>query len=108
MSARPPVERELQLTFIGGLVLSAPLLLLGLALASERLLFAGIVILALTPVVGAVVLTFELLVARDWPFAAVSVLILLVLASSLAAASRLSHARRATEPRPPALPATAR
>lgn len=107
MSARPPVERELQLTFIGGLMLSAPLLLVGLALASERLLLAGIVILAFTPVVGAVVLTLELLAARDWPFAAVSVFILLVLASSLVAAARLSDARRTEEPRP-ALPIGAR
>lgn len=93
MSGRPPVERQLQLAFIGGLVVSAPLLLLGLATASERLLGAGIVVLALTPVLGAVLLTVELLVARDWPFAAVSVFVLLVLGSSLVAASRLSAAR---------------
>jgi len=80
------LERRLEAVLTTGLSVSGLLLLAGLVLGRSALLHWGILLLMLTPVARVVVLTAELLRARDWPFALVSLWILGVLASSLVVA----------------------
>ena len=68
---------------MGGLLVAAALLVLGLALERTVFLKWGILVLMTTPVARAVVVTVGLLRERDWLFAAVSLWILAVLASSV-------------------------
>jgi uncharacterized membrane protein len=79
----------LELTFAGGLVVSAAALLLGLLLAQEPLLRLGVLALIATPPAATVMLALGLASERDWLFAAISLWVLLVLASSLSVALRL-------------------
>jgi uncharacterized membrane protein len=82
--SRPsPLERTIEVVLMGGLLASAAFLVTGLALGREPLLKWGILLLMTTPVARAVVVTIGLLRERDWLFAAVSLWILAVLASSL-------------------------
>lgn len=67
---------------MGGLLVAAVLLVLGLALDRSLFLKWGILALMTTPAARAVVVTVGLLRERDWLFAAVSLWILSVLASS--------------------------
>jgi hypothetical protein len=83
------VERVLQWVYTAALLIAAPLLLAGLLLQDSRLLEAGVLAVMTTPVVGAVLLTAALAIARDWRFTAVALLVLAVLGSSLYAASVL-------------------
>jgi uncharacterized membrane protein len=78
-----PLERAIEVVLMGGLLSSAGLLLVGLALDRGLLLKWGILVLMTTPVARAVVVTVGLLRARDWLFAAVSLWILAVLGSSV-------------------------
>lgn len=78
-----PLERTIEVVLMGGLLVSAGLLLAGLTLDRVDLLKWGILVLMTTPVARAVVVTIGLLRARDWLFAAVSLWILGVLGSSL-------------------------
>lgn len=68
---------------MGGLLAAAVLLVSGLTLDRAVLLKWGILVLMATPVARVVVVTVGLLRERDWLFAAVSLWILSVLASSL-------------------------
>lgn len=68
---------------MGGLLVAAALLVLGLALERTVFLKCGILVLMTTPVARAVVVTVGLLRERDWLFAAVSLWILAVLGSSV-------------------------
>jgi uncharacterized membrane protein len=77
-----PLERTIEAVLMGGLLVAAALLVLGLALDRGALLKGGILVLMTTPVARAVVVTVGLLRERDWLFAAVSLWILSVLASS--------------------------
>lgn len=72
-----------------GLALSGLLLLAGLLAGQGRLLWAGMLVLLLTPAARVVVVTVGLVQRRDWVFALVSIWILGVLASSFYVAARL-------------------
>jgi uncharacterized membrane protein len=81
------LERTIEVVLTAGLLASAALLLAGLTLDRTLLLKWGILMLMATPVARVVVVTVELLRAKDWLFAAVSLWILAVLGSSLYLAS---------------------
>lgn len=83
------VERVLQWVYRLALVAAAALLLGGLLLGETGLLRAGVLTVMITPLVGAVILTGAMAVARDWRFTAVALMVLAILASSLYAAARL-------------------
>lgn len=78
----------LELTFAGGLAVSGAALLLGLVLSQEPLLRLGVLALIATPALATVTLALGLAARRDWLFAAISLWVLLVLASSLTVALR--------------------
>jgi uncharacterized membrane protein len=81
------LERTIEVVLTAGLLASGGLLLAGLTLHRDALLKWGILLLMTTPVARVVVVTVELLRAKDWLFAAVSLWILAVLGSSLYLAS---------------------
>ena len=98
------VERVLRWVFTLALAIAAPLLLAGLLTHSSRLLEAGVLAVMVTPLIGAVIVTVAMALARDWPFTAVALLVLAILASSLYAAARLpppTPARAREAPAPP-------
>jgi hypothetical protein len=74
------------------------LLVAGLVAGSSALLWWGVLVLMLTPVLRALVLTLGLVRERDWTFALVSLLILGVLGSSAVTGLRFAAARRAAPP----------
>ena len=82
-SATSALDRTIEVVLMGGLAVSAVLLVAGLALDREVLLRWGILVLMATPVARVVVVTFGMLRERDWLFAAISVWILSVLGSSI-------------------------
>jgi uncharacterized membrane protein len=81
-------ERAIEVVLTAGLLLSALLLLFGLAGGGETALRAGLALLWLTPCARVVVLTVGLALERDATFAALSAGILLVLLSSVWVAFR--------------------
>jgi uncharacterized membrane protein len=83
------VERVLRWVFTLALAIAAPLLLAGLLTDSSRLLEAGVLAVMVTPLIGAVIVAVAMALARDWPFTAVALVVLAILASSLYAAARL-------------------
>ncbi len=97
-SARTPaqtarLERVIGLVLRGGVVVSSVCLMAGLLLslagiepAATLLLNAGIVVLLATPVSRVVVSTVEYVVERDWPFAALTFIVLMELVASAVAA----------------------
>jgi uncharacterized membrane protein len=82
-SATSALDRTIEVVLMGGLAVSAALLVAGLALGRADLLRWGILVLMTTPVARVVVVTIGMLRERDWLFAAVSVWILAVLGSSV-------------------------
>jgi len=82
-SATSALDRTIEIVLMGGLAVSAVLLVAGLALDREVLLRWGILVLMATPVARVVVVTIGMLRERDWLFAAISVWILSVLGSSI-------------------------
>jgi uncharacterized membrane protein len=76
------LRRSLESILTGGLAVSAMLLLAGLVRGEGSTLHAGIVLLILTPVARVLAVTVGFLHARDWAFAALSLAVLGVLASS--------------------------
>jgi uncharacterized membrane protein len=82
-SATSGLDRTIEVVLMGGLAVSASLLVAGLTLDRTDLLRWGILVLMATPVARVVVVTVEMLRERDWLFAAVSLWILAVLASSV-------------------------
>ena len=90
------MERVIESALTAGLLASATLLLLGLELGVPGALRGGIVLLLFTPVARVIVSTVGLFLARDWVFGAVSLFVLLVLASGIFVATRLPR------PAPPA------
>jgi uncharacterized membrane protein len=74
--------RSLEAILTAGLAVSATLLLAGLVLGGGSTLRAGIVLLILTPVARVLAVTVGFLYVRDWAFAALSLAVLAVLASS--------------------------
>ena len=86
-SATSALDRTIEVVLMGGLAVSAALLVAGLALGRADLLRWGILVLMTTPVARVVVVTIGMLRERDWLFAAVSIWILSVLGSSVYLAS---------------------
>ena len=86
-SATSGLDRTIEVVLMGGLAVSASLLVAGLTLDRTDFLRWGILVLMATPVARAVVVTVEMLRERDWLFAAVSLWILSVLGSSVYLAS---------------------
>jgi uncharacterized membrane protein len=82
-STTSALDRTIEVVLMGGLAVSAALLVAGLALGRADLLRWGILVLMTTPVARVVVVTIGMLRERDWLFAAVSLWILAVLASSV-------------------------
>jgi len=82
-SATSALDRTIEVVLMGGLAVSAALLVGGLALDREALLRWGILVLMATPVARVVVVTIGMLRERDWLFAAISLWILSVLGSSI-------------------------
>ena len=76
------LDRVVEIVLSGGLLLSAALLLAGLASGRAALLWLGVLAMLLTPVARVVVVTAGLVLRRDWLFAAVSLWILGVLCFS--------------------------
>jgi uncharacterized membrane protein len=91
-----PLERFIEWVLTTGLLLSALLLVLGLATGSTRALSFGIVALMLTPVSRVIVVTLGLLWKRDWIFGALSLFVLLVLLCGIgvAAGFAVGHSTR--------------
>jgi uncharacterized membrane protein len=97
-SARTPaqtarLERVIGRVLRGGVVVSSVCLTTGLVLsltgvepAATLLLNAGIIVLLATPVSRVVVSTVEYAVERDWPFAALTFIVLMELVASAVAA----------------------
>ena len=77
------LEKVVEDALVGGLVLSAALLLGGILTESGSALGWGLVLLMLTPVARVTVLTIGLLVQREWLFGAVSFFVLAVLGSGI-------------------------
>ena len=82
-STTSALDRTIEVVLMGGLAVSAALLVAGLALGRADLLRWGILVLMTTPVARVVVVTIGMLRERDWLFAAVSLWILAVLGSSV-------------------------
>ncbi len=89
MKAPADLARTIEVVLTTGLLLSATLLLVGLAAGSPASLHWGILLLMLTPVARVVVLTVGLLHEGDWLFGALSLAILAVLGASMLAGSKL-------------------
>ena len=87
------MERIIGRVLRGGVIVSSACLTAGLLLslltggpAAAFLLNAGIVVLLATPVSRVIVSIFEYVVQRDWPFATLTVIVLLELVASAVAA----------------------
>ena len=85
----PDIDRVIEVVLTAGLALSAVLLLAGLLSGGAGLLKWGTVTLMLTPVARVVVVTVGLFHEGDRLFGFLSLLILGILATSLAVAVRL-------------------
>jgi uncharacterized membrane protein len=86
------LDRVVEGVLTAGLALSALLLLAGLLSGNRHpLLWAGVLVLLLTPMARVVVVTVAFLHQRDWVFALVSLWILGVLASSFYLASAMGR-----------------
>jgi len=83
------LARIIEVVLTVGLVISAALMLLGLATGSAPTLRAGILLLMLTPVARVAVVTLALLRQRDYVFGLVSLGILGVLCFSMFVGARL-------------------
>jgi len=82
------LERTIELVLEAGLAVSTLLLLAGLVAGAEGPLRWGVLLLMVTPVVRVVVVTAGLALARDWPFALVSLFVLGVLGAGIVVALR--------------------
>ena len=83
------LERAVEAALALGLLAATLLLVGGLGLDQEAWLRAGILLLMFTPVVRVLLVTLGLAHAREWRFAAVSALVLGVLAAGMAVGARL-------------------
>jgi uncharacterized membrane protein len=82
------VERVLRWVYSAALAIAAPLLLAGLLLGRPGLLEAGVLTVMITPVIGVVILSAAMALDRDWPFTAVALLVLAILAAGVFAGAR--------------------
>ena len=88
------LERSIGLVLRAGVAASSACLAIGLALtlagiapaAAAFLLKAGILVLLCTPVARVIISTIEYVSERDWPFAALTAIVLLELLASAVAA----------------------
>jgi uncharacterized membrane protein len=88
-STTSALDRTIEVVLMGGLLIAAALLVGGLLLDRAAFLRWGILVLMTTPVARVVVVTIGMLREKDWLFAAVSLWILAVLASSAYVAAGL-------------------
>jgi uncharacterized membrane protein len=93
IGATPRMERIIGVVLRGGVIVSSSCLTAGLLLtlttggaAAAFLLNAGIIVLLATPVSRVMVSTIEYVIERDWPFAALTFIVLLELIASAVAA----------------------
>jgi uncharacterized membrane protein len=94
-----PLERWIGVVLRGGVMASSACLALGLVLvlingeggAAGILLHTGIIVLLATPVARVVVSTVQYTIARDWTFAALTIIVLVELMASVAAAFMLNR-----------------
>jgi len=91
---RTRLERSIGMVLRAGVAASSACLAIGLAMTlagaappvAALLLKIGVLVLLCTPVARVVISTFEYVSARDWPFAALTAIVLLeLLASAIAA-----------------------
>ena len=90
----PRMERIVGTVLRAGVAVSSSCLVAGLLLSlatggspmATLLLNAGIVVLLATPVARVIVSTVEYIIERDWPFAALTFVVLLELVASAVAA----------------------
>jgi uncharacterized membrane protein len=83
------LERVIEVALTGGVLLSAVLLVSGLAIGSTTPLWWGVLILILTPLVRVMVVAVGLVLAHDWLFASISLFVLGVLLVSVYVGGRL-------------------
>lgn len=83
------LDRVVEVVLTAGLGASALLLLIGLMTAQQGLLWAGVLVMLLTPVARVIVVTIGFIDRQDWVFTAVSLWILGVLCFSFFVAARL-------------------
>lgn len=69
--------------------IAAPLLFAGLLLGEAGLLQAGVLTVMFTPLVGVVIVAGAMALERDWPFTAVALLVLAILAAGVFAGTRV-------------------
>jgi uncharacterized membrane protein len=93
IGATPRMERIIGFVLRAGVIVSSSCLTAGLLLTltsggapATFLLNAGIVVLLATPVSRVMVSTIEYVIERDWPFAALTFIVLLELIASAVAA----------------------
>jgi uncharacterized membrane protein len=94
-------ERAVRSVYRLALAVAAPLLLAGLVFDSPRALTAGVIVVMATPIVGVMLVAAALAAARDWTFAAVALVVIAILGSSLYAAVHLPPPRRTSSPARP-------
>jgi uncharacterized membrane protein len=75
------LERALEIALSVGLGVSTVLLLAGIVIGSQPALEWGTLLLIVTPMLRVLVLTAGLALQRDWRFALLSLLVLVILAS---------------------------
>jgi uncharacterized membrane protein len=88
------LERSIGIVLRAGVIISSTCLAAGLALSlsggapstARALLQIGILVLLCTPVARVVISTVEYVVAREWPFAALTAIVLFELLASAVAA----------------------
>jgi uncharacterized membrane protein len=101
MSTARRLERVIEVALTAGVFVSGLLLVAGLGFGSPRPLWAGVLLLIITPVVRVIVVTVGLVLDHDWLFAGVSLFVLAVLLSSAYVSGRVhsSAPRAGSSPR---------
>ena len=94
-------ERVVGWAYRIALAIAGPLLLAGLIVDSTPLLRAGVLVLMATPIVGVVLVAGAMAFARDGRFAAVALVVIAILGSSLYAAAHVVRRAPVADPGPP-------
>jgi hypothetical protein len=92
------MEVSIEVALAGGILVSAGLMIWGLAFRSPAALRWGLLLLMFTPVARVVILVGGLFEQRDFVFGPLSLVILAVLASSFYTAAHIAAARRTRAP----------
>ena len=92
------MEISIEVALTGGILVSAGLMIWGLAFRHPDALRWGLLILMFTPLARVVIMVIGLFQQRDFAFGAVSLVIVAVLASSFYTAAKIAGARRQRAP----------